>query len=47
MFPVLFSERADYVQESLDLTFVERDTKEGLGGTSGLRCLTPVRGNEP
>lgn len=31
--------RTDYVQVSLDLTFVERDTSDGLGGTSGLRCL--------
>lgn len=38
---------ADYVHESLDLTFVERETTEGLGGTSGLRYLMPVRGREP
>lgn len=36
-----------YVHESLDLTFVERETTEGLGGTSGLRYLALVRGSEP
>ena len=40
-------EQADYVPESLDLTFVESETTEGFGGTSGLRCLMPVRGSEP
>lgn len=43
----LTGELADYVQESLDLTFVESETTEGLGGTSGLRYLMPVRGSEP
>ena len=33
--------------ESLGLTFVESETTEGFGGTSGLRCLMPVRGSEP
>lgn len=39
--------RSDYVQESLDLTLVDSDTKEGLGGTSGFRCLTPDLGSDP
>lgn len=34
-----FTFPVSYVQESLDLTLVERDTSDGLGGTSGLRCL--------
>lgn len=38
-FPIFYPAVIDYVQESLDLTFVERDTSDGLGGTSGLRCL--------
>lgn len=37
-----------YVQESLDLPFVvDRDTMEGLGGTSGLRYLKAALGSEP
>lgn len=43
----LTGQQADYVPESLDLTLVESDTAEGLGGTSGLRYLKPVRGSEP
>lgn len=39
--------RADYVPESQDFAFVERETTEGFGGTSGLRCLLPVLGSEP
>lgn len=40
------SSGAHYVQ-SLDLTFVDSDTTDGFGGTSGLRCLTPVLGRDP
>lgn len=47
LFVGLTGHGADYVHESLDLTFVERETTEGLGGTSGLRCLKPVRGSDP
>lgn len=38
-FPVSNPAAIDYVQESPDLAFVEKDTRLGLGGTSGLRCL--------
>lgn len=38
-FPVFHPAAIDYVQESPELAFVERDTRLGLGGTSGLRCL--------